>query len=103
MIRGRRALPVAALLFVVVGAATVGLAAGKRSPSVEVPEAFAESFSELAGKADYVMANPPFNVDEIDADKVKTDSRLSFGLPGTNKKGKVSSGNYVRSATFTAT
>ncbi len=25
---------------------------------------------ELLGKADYVMANPPFNVDEIDADKV---------------------------------
>jgi type I restriction enzyme M protein len=28
---------------------------------------------ELLGKADYVMANPPFNVDEIDADKVKND------------------------------
>jgi type I restriction enzyme M protein len=28
---------------------------------------------ELLRKADYVMANPPFNVDEIDADKVKTD------------------------------
>jgi len=25
---------------------------------------------ELAGKADFVMANPPFNVDEVDADKV---------------------------------
>lgn len=50
---------------------------------------------ELQGKADFVMANPPFNVDEIDADKVKRDPRLPFGLPGTNKKGKVSSGNYV--------
>jgi type I restriction enzyme M protein len=50
---------------------------------------------ELVGKADYVMANPPFNVDEIDADKVKTDMRLPFGLPGVNKKGKVSNGNYV--------
>ena len=50
---------------------------------------------ELAGKADYVMANPPFNVDEIDADKVKTDPRLPFGLPGVNKKDKVSNGNYV--------
>jgi len=28
---------------------------------------------ELVGKANFVMANPPFNVDEIDADKVKTD------------------------------
>ncbi len=50
---------------------------------------------ELLGKADYVMANPPFNVDEIDADKVKTDPRLPFGLPGVNKENKVSSGNYV--------
>ena len=41
------------------------------------------------------MANPPFNVDEIDADKVKNDPRLPFGLPGVNKKGKVSNGNYI--------
>ena len=27
-----------------------------------------------------------FNVDEIDADKVKSDPRLPFGLPGVNKK-----------------
>ena len=50
---------------------------------------------ELVGKADYVMANPPFNVDEIDADKVKTDPRLPFGLPGVNKQNKISNGNYV--------
>lgn len=50
---------------------------------------------ELLGKAGYVMANPPFNVDEIDADKVKNDPRLPFGLPGVNKKGKVSNGNYI--------
>jgi len=50
---------------------------------------------ELLRKADFVMANPPFNVDEIDADKVKSDPRLPFGLPGVNRKGKVSNGNYV--------
>ena len=50
---------------------------------------------ELLGKADYVMANPPFNVDEIDAGKVKADPRLPFGLPGVNKKDKVGNGNYV--------
>jgi type I restriction enzyme M protein len=54
-----------------------------------------EDPQELLGKADYVMANPPFNVDEIDADKVSKDPRLPFGLPGANKKGKVSNGNYV--------
>lgn len=50
---------------------------------------------ELCGKADFVMANPPFNVDEVDADKVKNDPRLPFALPGTNKNGKVSNGNYL--------
>ncbi len=50
---------------------------------------------ELLGKSDFVMANPPFNVDEIDADKVKNDPRLPFGLPGVNKKGKVTNGNYI--------
>lgn len=50
---------------------------------------------ELVGKAAYVMANPPFNVDEVDEDKVKTDPRLPFGLPGVNKNKKVSNGNYL--------
>jgi len=50
---------------------------------------------ELLGKSDFVMANPPFNVDEIDADKIKSDPRLPFGLPGVNKKEKVSNGNYI--------
>ena len=50
---------------------------------------------ELLGKADYVMANPPFNVDEVDAGKVRKDPRLPFGLPGVNNKGKVSNGNYL--------
>ena len=41
------------------------------------------------------MTNPPFNVDEVDAEKVKGDKRLPFGLPGVNKAKKVSSANYV--------
>jgi len=50
---------------------------------------------ELVGKCDFVMANPPFNVDEVDAEKVKGDKRLPFGLPGVNKGKKVSNGNYL--------
>jgi len=52
---------------------------------------------ELLGKADYVMANPPFNVDEIDADKIRSDPRLPFGLPSVNDREKVTKdgGNYV--------
>jgi type I restriction enzyme M protein len=50
---------------------------------------------ELVGKCDFVMANPPFNVDEVDAEKVKGDKRLPFGLPGVNKGKRVSNANYL--------
>jgi type I restriction enzyme M protein len=50
---------------------------------------------ELVGKRDFVMANPPFNVDEVDAEKIKGDKRLPFGLPGVNKAKKVSNANYL--------
>ena len=41
------------------------------------------------------MANPPFNVDLVDAERIKGDPRLPFGLPGVNKQKKVSNGNYL--------
>ncbi len=49
----------------------------------------------LAGKCDFVMANPPFNVDLVDAERIAKDPRLPFGLPGVNKAKKVSNGNYL--------
>ncbi|MES2474834.1 MAG: N-6 DNA methylase [Verrucomicrobiota bacterium] len=49
----------------------------------------------LFGNVDFGMANPPFNVDMVDAEKVKDDPRLPFGLPGVNKDKKVSNGNYL--------
>lgn len=56
---------------------------------------FYEDVHELFGKCDFVMANPPFNVDMVDAEKIKDDRRLPFGLPGVNKAKKVSNGNYL--------
>lgn len=56
---------------------------------------FYEDVQNLYGKCDFVMANPPFNVDMVDAEKVKDDRRLPFGLPGINKAKKVSNGNYL--------
>lgn len=50
---------------------------------------------EKVGACDFVMANPPFNVDEVDVGKVKNDPRLPFGLPGVNKAKKISNGNYL--------
>jgi type I restriction enzyme M protein len=56
---------------------------------------FYEDVHTLYDKCDFVMANPPFNVDMVDAEKVKDDRRLPFGLPGVNKAKKVSNGNYL--------
>lgn len=47
------------------------------------------------GQCDFVMANPPFNVDLVDAERIKADPRLPFGLPGVNKDKRVSNGNYL--------
>ncbi len=46
---------------------------------------------DLIGKCDFVMANPPFNVNKVDKEKdyVKNDPRLPFGLP------KADNGNYL--------
>lgn len=49
----------------------------------------------LFNKCDFVMANPPFNVDLVDAGRVDKDPRLPFGLPGVNKQNKISNGNYL--------
>ena len=50
----------------------------------------------LAGKCDYVMANPPFNVDKVKAESTFAAGRLPFGLPGVNaKKKEVSNANYL--------
>jgi len=49
----------------------------------------------LVGKCDFVMANPPFNVDLVDAERIKGEPRLPFGLPGVNKQKKVGNGNYL--------
>ena len=49
----------------------------------------------LWGNVDFMMANPPFNVDKVDAERVKSDRRLPFGLPGVNKDKQVSNGNYL--------
>ena len=35
------------------------------------------------------------NVDLVDAERIKLDPRLPFGLPGVNKEKKVSNGNYL--------
>ena len=50
----------------------------------------------LEGKCDYVMANPPFNVDKVKSESAWTAGRLPFGLPGVNAKSKeIGNANYL--------
>jgi type I restriction enzyme M protein len=68
---------------------------------------FYDDKHELFGRCDSVLAAPPFNSENVDAERVKTDCRLPFGLPGVTKgagkkngdgkkaKEAVSNGNYL--------
>lgn len=50
----------------------------------------------LVGQCDYVMANPPFNVDKVNSETASNAGRLPFGLPSVNKKTKmVGNANYL--------
>lgn len=49
----------------------------------------------LVGCCDYVMANPPFNVDKVKAEATQNAGRLPFGLPSVNKAGEVGNANYL--------
>ncbi len=56
-----------------------------------------EDIHESVGKFDFVMANPPFNVDKVDKEKIKTDPRFPFGLP------KADNANYLWIQIFAST
>ena len=49
----------------------------------------------LDGCCDYVMANPPFNVDKVKAESAQSAGRLPFGMPAVNKNKEVSNANYL--------
>ena len=49
----------------------------------------------LDGSCDYVMANPPFNVDKVKAESCENAKRLPFGMPGINKNKEVGNANYL--------
>ena len=48
-----------------------------------------EDIHRCVGRFDFVMANPPFNVDKVDKDRIKNDARFPFGLP------KPDNANYI--------
>lgn len=49
----------------------------------------------LEGCCDYVMANPPFNVDKVKAESTSNAGRLPFGCPKENKHKEIGNANYL--------
>ena len=56
---------------------------------------FYNDYFNLDGCCDYVMANPPFNVDKVNSESTQNAGRLPFGLPGVNANKEVSNANYL--------
>ena len=76
--------------------ARMNLAVHGLEGNIRIGNTFYEDHHQLVGACDFVMANPPFNVDGVQVAKVKSQvgekqtGRLPFGLPGvaTKTKGK---------------
>ena len=49
----------------------------------------------LVGCCDYVMANPPFNVDKVKSESAMNAGRLPFGVPSINAAKEFGNGNYL--------
>ena len=63
--------------------------------SGDVANTFYNDAHTLDGSCDYVMANPPFNVDKVKAEAAESAQRLPFGMPSVNNAGEVSNANYL--------
>lgn len=67
-----------------------------RIVSGDEANSFYHDAHNLAGKCNYVMANPPFNVDKVKSESAAAAGRLPFGLPGVNAKTKeIGNANYL--------
>jgi len=63
--------------------------------SGDAANTFYHDAHNLNGKCDYIMANPPFNVDKVKAESCESAGRLPFGMPSVNKNKEVGNGNYL--------
>lgn len=67
----------------------MNLAVHGLSGDIKEGNTYYEDAHKSVNKFDFVMANPPFNVDKIDKERIKDDPRFPFGLP------KPDNGNYI--------
>ena len=68
---------------------TMNLAVHGLEGQISQSNAYYEDPFRAVGEFDYVMANPPFNVNRIDKAKLEGDRRYPFGLP------RADNGNYI--------
>jgi type I restriction enzyme M protein len=62
----------------------MNLAVHALSGDIRQGNSYYEDLHSCVGKFDFVMANPPFNVDKVDKEKIKDDPRFPFGMPRTD-------------------
>ena len=67
----------------------MNLAVHGLSGDIRQANTYYEDIHKSVGKFDFVMANPPFNVDKVDKERIKDDPRYPFGLP------KADNANYL--------
>ncbi len=67
----------------------MNLAVNGLSGDIRQANTYYENEHHSHGRFDFVMANPPFNVDGVDKEKIKDDPRYPFGIP------RVDNANYL--------
>ena len=67
----------------------MNLAVHGHEGDIKQANSYYEDPHRALGEFDFVMANPPFNVDRVDMERIKDDPRFPFGMP------RVDNANYL--------
>jgi type I restriction enzyme M protein len=62
----------------------MNLAVHGLSGDIRQANSYYDNLHNSTNKFDFVMANPPFNVNGVDRDRIKDDPRYPFGMPRTD-------------------
>ena len=74
---------------------------GLRGEITQANTYYEDAYPERFGTYDYVLANPPFNVDDVAVDQVEKDRRFNaYGIPRNKTKGKSGGKESVPNANY---